>query len=85
MREAHFVLFCQFNSPSPVSNIGGRYMNCMRQPVRIYGNVPLNARYFLASVIALLTRRVGVLDALRVNDAKTRVRRTTMAVADLAN
>ena len=57
----------------------------MRQAVRIYGNVPLNARDFFASVVALLARCVSVLDALRVNDAKARVRRTTMAGADLAN
>jgi len=57
----------------------------MRQPVRIDGNVPLNAGYFLASIIAFFTSRIRVLDALGVNDAKVRARRTTMVDADLAN
>jgi hypothetical protein len=60
-------------------------MDCMRQPVRIDSNMPFNAGYFLAPVVAFFASRIRVLDALGVNDAKARARRTTMVDTDLAN
>jgi hypothetical protein len=51
----------------------------------IHGNMPLNARHFLASVVAFLFGGVSILDALGVNDAKTRAPDPTIAGTDLAN
>ena len=79
------MLFGKFDRSSSVGNISGRNVNGMGQSVCVYGNMPLNARYFLPSVVALFMSGIRVLDALRVNDAKARVRRTTKAGADLAN
>jgi len=44
----------------------------MRQTLRIDSNMPFDARYLLAGVIAFAAGRIGVLDALRVHDAKAR-------------
>lgn len=60
-------------------------MYCMRQSVRIYGNVTLNARDFLASVIAFLLGGIGVLNTLGINNQKSGVRAATMVRAGLAN
>ena len=49
-----------------------RHRNRMRQTLRIDGNVSLDSRHLLAGVIAFALRRIGVLDALRVHDAKAR-------------
>lgn len=75
----------KLNRSSSVSNIGGCNVNCVRQTIGINGNMPFNARDFLASVIAFFTGCVSVLDTLGVNDAKARAQRATMAGADLAN
>jgi len=45
-------------------------MDRMRQALRIYGNMPFDARHFLACAIALLFSRIRILNALRVNDEK---------------
>lgn len=79
------MLLGKLNGASPISNISSRDVDCMRQSVRIDGNVALNPGYLLASIVALFTGSIRILDALRVNDAKACVRRTTMADADLAN
>ena len=44
------------------------YRNSVRQPLGVHRNVALDARDFLARVIALEGRRVRVLHALRVHD-----------------
>lgn len=44
----------------------------MRETLRIDRKVTLDARYLLARVVPFLLRRIGVLDALRINDAKGR-------------
>ena len=51
-----------------IAHICRGHDNRMRQPLGIDCNVALDARDLLACVVALQTRRVGVLDALRVNN-----------------
>lgn len=51
-----------------VDHLGRRYLNGMRQSLRVDGDMALDPRNLLARVIALLACRVGVLHALRVHD-----------------
>ena len=57
-----------------IADIGGRDMDRMRQAVRIDRQVTLDAADLFASVIAFLARRVGVLDALGIDNAERRLR-----------
>jgi hypothetical protein len=56
-----------------VSYIGGGDMNGMGQTIGVYADMPFDARDQLAAGIALLFSD-SVLDALRVNDKKSRLR-----------
>ena len=56
-----------------IGYLGRRHMNRMRQALRVHRNMALDARDLLAGVIPLGLRRVGILDALRVDDAKRRL------------
>jgi hypothetical protein len=60
-------------------------VNSVRQSLGIYGDVPLNAGDFLAGIIAFFSCRIGVLDALRINNAKTGGLGPTTADTDRAN
>ena len=51
-----------------IGDVGSRYRHRMLQPLCIHGNVALDARNFLAGVIAFATGRVRVVHALRVHD-----------------
>ncbi len=62
-----------------------RHRNGMRQPLRIDRDMAFDARYFLASVITLLTRRVRVLHALRVHDQERAVSVAPLFLAGRAN
>lgn len=53
-----------------ISDIGRCDRNSMRQAMAIDQNMALDARDFLAGVIAFFIGRVGVFHALRVNDDK---------------
>ena len=71
--------------PSAVGHIRRGDVDRMGQAVGVHRDVPLDAAHLLAAVIALLPRRVGVLDALRVHDQKARLRLPPMALPGLAN
>ena len=51
-----------------VGHIGRGNRDGVRQPLRIDGDVALDAGNFFARVVALLLRAVGVLHTLRIND-----------------
>ena len=51
-----------------IRHLGRRHRHRVRQPLRIHRDVALDARDFLARVIALQGSRVRVLHALRVDD-----------------
>lgn len=51
-----------------IRHLGRHHRHRVRQPLRIHRDVALDARDFLACVIALQGRRVGVLHTLRVDD-----------------
>jgi hypothetical protein len=51
-----------------IRHLGGGDLNSMGQTLCVHCNVALDARNFLARVIALATGRVRVLHALRVHD-----------------
>src|SRR5207244_4357140 len=44
----------------------------MGQSLCIHSNMPLDARHLFAGIIAFVSGRIGILDALRVHDAKAR-------------
>lgn len=54
-----------------VRNVSRSDGDRMRQPLRVHGDVALDAGDPLASVVALLISRIRVLHALRVDDQKT--------------
>ncbi len=56
-------------------------MDRMRQAVRIDRQVTLDAADLFASVIAFLARRVGVLDALGIDNAERRLRGAPITLA----
>ena len=49
------------------------------------GDVTLDPRYFLAGIVAFLSRTIGVLDALRVDDQKARRGFAPLSCTSLAN
>lgn len=51
-----------------IGHLCRRYRNGVWQTLGVYRDMPLDPRHLLACVIALLTRRVRVLHALRVQD-----------------
>ena len=51
-----------------VGHIGGGDGDSMGQALRVHCNMPLDAAHFLARVVALFFCRIGVLDALCVNN-----------------
>ncbi len=53
-----------------IRHIGRRYLDAMRQALRIDGDMTLDPGYFLAAVIPFLLRRIRVLHALCVQNAK---------------
>ncbi len=63
------------------ANIGRRDMDRMRQTVGVDCQVTLDAAHLFAGVIAFLARRVGVLDALGIDNAERRLRSTPVTLA----
>jgi hypothetical protein len=57
----------------------------MRQAVGIDADMAFDARHKLAAIKTFLFRRIGILDALRVNDQKSCVGIPTKALSYLAN
>ena len=56
----------------PVGYVGRRNGDGVRQSLGIHRNVAFDARHLLASIVTFLSRTIGVLDALRVDDQKAR-------------
>ena len=59
--------------------------NSVGQALRIDGNVALDPRYFLAGIVAFLSRTIGILDALRVDDQEARRGLAPLSCTSLAN
>ena len=57
----------------------------MGQALGVDSNVALDSRHFLAGVVAFLTRTIGILDALRVDDKKARRGFAPLSCTSLAN
>lgn len=74
-----------FQGSFAVGYLGGRQGNCMGQPLGIDGDVAFDARYFLASIVALFFSAIGVLHALRVHDQERRGDVAPLSHAGLAN
>lgn len=72
MTEGRLIIFDHLTSPGFVRNIGCCHINCMRQPIGIYCNMPFNPRYLFAGIIPLFPRCVSVLNTLGIDDTKTR-------------
>ena len=81
--EAYLVLGKHRQGASTIGHVGCRHGDCMWQPLRVDGDMTLDARYFVPGVIAFVLRGVGILDALRVHDAKGRRVRPPIAPAFL--
>ena len=71
--------------PLAVSHVSCRDGNGVRQTLGINGDMPLDARDLLASVVAFLPGAIGVLDALRVDDQKARRGFAPLSCTNLAN
>lgn len=63
-----------------IPDIGGRDMNRMWQSIRIDRQMALDPENFLPRVAAFLLRRVRVLHALCIDDAKRRLVRPYVAL-----
>ncbi len=82
-RQGRLVLAKHRQGTCTIGHIGRRHVNCVRQALRIHRNMPLDTRHLLARVIALVTGLIGILDALRVHDAKARRGLAPIALAFL--
>ena len=74
-----------FECARPVSDIGGRDVNRMWEALRIHGDMALDTRHQLATIVALLFGGVRILDALGVNDEKAGFLGPTIALSHRAN
>lgn len=68
-----------------VRYIGRGHGNGVRQALRVHRNMSLDAGYLFARIVSFLFSRVGVLDALRVNDDEAGCGLAPQFLADLAN
>lgn len=68
-----------------ISDIGSRDIKRVRQAIRIDADVTLDAGDKLAAVKTFVLRRIGVLDALGVNDQERRCFVPAKALSDHAN
>jgi hypothetical protein len=68
-----------------IRHIRRRHSNGVRQPLRIDHNVALDPRNLFAGVVPFALRAIGILDALRINDAKRRLLVASKADAGRAN
>jgi len=71
--------------PPAVGHIGSGNGDRVGQALGIDRNVALDSRYLLAGVVAFLTRAIGILDALRVDDQKARRGFAPLFCTSLAN
>ena len=71
--------------PLAVGHVGSGDGNRVGQALGIDGNVAFDSRYFLAGVVAFLTRTIGIPDALRVDDQKARRGFAPLSCTSLAN
>ena len=62
-----------------------RHSNGVWQPLRIDHNVTLDPRNLFAGIVPFAFRAIGILDALRINDAKRRLLVAPKADAGRAN
>ena len=68
-----------------VRHVRRRHRRSMRQTLGIDGDVPLDPRYLLAGVIALVAGRIRVLHALRVHDQERAASVAPLFLAGRAN
>lgn len=85
VRERGLVDCESFKGSHSVGYIGRGDQQHMREPLRIHANVAFDPRHQLAAVKALLFRRVGVFDALRVHDEEAGFCGPTTVLPDRAN
>jgi hypothetical protein len=67
------MVFYRVQGPLPVRDISRGDCDGMGQPLGIDDNVAFDAGYLFAGIITSVTGAIGILDALRVNDAETRL------------
>ena len=68
-----------------VRHLGRGHRHCMRQTLAVHGDVALDARDFLARVVAFVVRAVGILHALRVHDQERGQRVVSQCLTGHAN
>ena len=68
-----------------IRHIRRRHRNGVWQPLRIDHNVALDSRNLFAGIVPFAFRAIGILDALRINDAKRRLLVAPKADAGRAN
>lgn len=67
------MLFYRVQGPLPVRDISRRDRDRMGQPLGIDDNVAFDAGHFFTGVITFVAGAIGILSALRINDAETRL------------
>jgi hypothetical protein len=74
-----------FQGSFAVSDFSSGHGDGVRQALGVDGDVALDARYFLAGIVALFLGAIGVLDALRVHDQECRAWIAPLSGAGRAN
>lgn len=71
--QSLFLSLDRLQRPIAIRHLRRGHADRMGQALRIDHDMALDARNFLAGVVAFVPRAVGILHALRINDAKTRL------------
>jgi len=74
-----------FQRTGSVGDIGGGHVNEVRESLRVYTDMALDARHQFATIIAFFFRSIGVLYALGINDDETGFLFPSIALSGLAN
>ena len=56
------------NGSVAISHFGSAYGQSMRKSIGVHGNMPFDARNFLSCIVSFFLSRIGVFNALSVND-----------------